>query len=216
MANSDRIIQFVGNLTHSSGPAAGRPFVLRDWQIDIIQAIYDPVNDDGYREVRTCLLTIPRKNGKTELAAALVLYHLFGDGEKGGQVFSAAADRAQAALVFNAAAAMVRNDPELSGMLNVVESQKRIVHYDSGSFYQAISSESKTKHGFSASAIIYDELAQAPNRQLWDVLTTSTGARAQPLTLVISTMSANRYTIAPLSIARPSGASIWPCSAHNG
>lgn len=195
MDPADRVIRFVGHLTHSSGPAAGRPFQLRDWQIEIIRAIYGPQNEDGYRLVRTCLLTMPRKQGKTELAAALALYHLFGDGEKGAQVYSAAADRDQAALVFNAAVTMVRNDPDLESMLNVVESQKRIVHMPSGSFYRAISSESRSKHGFSASAIIYDELAQAPNRDLWDVLTTSTGARAQPLTLVISTMSSNRNSI---------------------
>lgn len=191
----ERVIDFIGNLTHTSGPAAGHPFELRDWQIDILERIYGPVHDDGRRKARTAFITIPRKNGKTELAAAMVLYHLLGDGEKGGQVYSAAADRQQAALIFQAAAAMVRNDPELEEMLNVIESQKRIVHYASNSFYQAVSSESKSKHGFNASVIIYDELAQAPNRNLWDVLTTSTGARAQPLTVVISTVSPKRTSL---------------------
>lgn len=191
----ERVIDFISNLTHTSGPAAGHPFELRDWQIEILEKIYGPLHDDGRRKVRTAFITMPRKQGKTELAAALVLYHLLGDGEKGGQVYSAAADRGQAALIFNAAATMVRNDPELEDMLNIIESQKRIVHYRSNSFYQALSSESKSKHGFSASVIIYDELAQAPNRNLWDVLTTSTGARAQPLTIVISTVSPKRTSL---------------------
>lgn len=193
--SAERVVSFIQNLSHSSGPAAGTPFILRDWQLKIVEGIYGALNSDGLRTVRTCLLTMPRKNGKTELCAALALYHLLGDGEKGAQVYSAAADRNQAALIFNAAAAMVRNDPELSGYVNIIESQKRIVHHQSGSFYQAISSESRSKHGFSASAIIYDELAQAPNRELWDVLTTSTGARAQPLTFVISTLSPKRESI---------------------
>lgn len=193
--SAERVISFIENLTHSEGPAGGTPFVLRDWQLQIVRDIYAPVNDDGYRTVRTCLLTMPRKNGKTQLCAALVLYHLLGDGENGAQVYSAAADRNQAALIFNAAAAMVRNDPELMTFVNIIESQKRIVHHESGSFYQALSSESRSKHGFSASTIIYDELAQAPNRELWDVLTTSTGARAQPLTIAISTLSPKRESI---------------------
>lgn len=190
-----RVIAFVEQLTFTSGPSAGLQFILREWQLDILEAIYGPVHDDGRRVVRTALITMPRKQGKTELAAALALYHLLGDDEKGGQVYSAAADRYQAALVFNAAATMVRNDPELGEHVKIIDSQKRIVHHASGSFYQAISSESRTKHGFSASCIIYDELAQAPNRDLFDVLTSSTGARAQPLTIVISTMSPNKYSI---------------------
>lgn len=146
--------------------------------------------------MRTALLTMGRKNGKTELIAALCLAHLCGPvAELNGQIYSAAADREQAGQIFNAAAAMVRMDPELSARLNVIDSRKRIVDYHSGSFYQAISSESKTKHGFNASVILYDELAQAPNRHLYDVLTTSTGARAEPLTWVISTQSADPLQI---------------------
>ena len=193
---SDKVIRFVECLTNTAGASAGLPFVLRDWQKDIIRAIYDPVTDEGVREVRTALLTMGRKNGKTELIAALCLVHLLGpESEINGQVYSAAADQAQAAMVFNAARQMVDADPELSAMVNIIDSTKRIVHYASGSFYRAISSESKTKHGFNASCIIYDELAQAPNRLLYDVLTTSTSARAEPLTLIISTMSSDQHSI---------------------
>lgn len=192
---SERVAQFVENLTHTEGPAAGHSFRLRPWQRDIVERIYGPRHADGRRIVRTAFITMPRKQGKTQLAAALALYHLLADGERGGQVYSAAADRGQAALIYNAAATMIRNDPELAERVNVIDSVKRIVHFGSGSFYQALSSESRTKHGFSASAIIYDELAQAPNRKLWDVLTTSTGARAQPLTIVISTVGGSRTSI---------------------
>lgn len=192
MGRADRVIQFIECLTITSGEHSGRPFILRDWQKDIIRGIYDPVEDDGRRIVRTSLLTMGRKNGKTQLAAALVLAHLIGpEREQRGQIYSAAADRAQAALVYAEAVAMIRNDPELERLVNIIESVKRIVHYGSGSFYQAISSESRSKHGFNASVIIYDELAQAPNRKLWDVLTTSTGARKEPLAIVISTKSSD-------------------------
>ena len=138
-SSTQRVIEFVEQLTFTSGPSAGLPFELRKWQLDILEKIYGPVHDDGRRIVRTALITMPRKQGKTELAAALALYHLLGDDEKGGQVYSAAADRHQAALVFNAAATMVRNDSELLDHVKIIDSQKRIVHHASGSFYQAIS-----------------------------------------------------------------------------
>jgi phage terminase large subunit-like protein len=192
MARSDRVIAFIENLKITSGAHAGRPFILRDWQKDIIRGIYDPADDTGRRAVRTALLTMGRKNGKTALAAALVLVHLIGpEREPRGQIYSAAADRKQAALIYEEVAAMVRADPDLDGLVNILDSVKRIVHYGSGSFYQAISSESRTAHGLSPSLTIYDELAQAPNRKLYDVLATSTAARAEPLTLVISTMSSD-------------------------
>jgi phage terminase large subunit-like protein len=193
---SDKVIAFVECLTNTAGPNAGKAFKLRDWQKEIIQGIYDPVREGNLRAIRTALLTMGRKNGKTELIAALALCHLLGpESELNGEVYSAASDRFQAALVFKAASAMVRADSELSGMVNIIESTKRIVHYASGSFYQALSSESRTKHGFNASCIIYDELAQAPNRELYDVLTTSMGARAEPLILIISTMSNNTHSV---------------------
>lgn len=138
---------------------------------------------------------LPRKNGKTELAAALAIYFLLFDGEIGGEVYSAASDKDQAALVFNVAAQMIRNDPELDAQCEIVDSQKRIVHRKSGSFYRAISAEAYSKHGFNASVVIYDELHAAPNRELWDVLSTSQGARSQPLMIAITTAGYDRHSI---------------------
>lgn len=188
-------MRFINNLTHSSGDSARDPFALRPWQEQIVRKLFGTLKKDGKRQYRTCLLMLPRKNGKSELAAALALYGLLGDGEKAGQVYSAAADRDQAALVFNAALAMVRADPELEAQLEIVESQKRIVHRASGSFYRAISAEAFSKHGFNASMVIYDELHSAPNRELWDVLRTSQGARSQPIMLAISTAGFDRHSI---------------------
>ena len=110
------------------------------------------------RQYRTALLMLPRKNGKTELAAALALYGLLGDGEVGAEVVSAAADRDQAARVFEAAAMMVRADLELDAVCEIVESQKRIVHRASSSVYRALSADVPGKHGLNPSLIIYDEL----------------------------------------------------------
>lgn len=189
-----RAIRLINLLTHTKGPFAGRSFALRPWQQRIVRKLFT-TQKDGRRQYRQCLLMLPRKNGKTELAAALAIYFLLFDGEIGGEVYSAAADKEQAALVFNVAAQMIRNDPELLAQCEIVDSQKRIVHRKSGSFYRAISAEAYSKHGFNASVVIYDELHAAPSRELWDVLTTSQGARSQPLTLAISTAGHNRHSI---------------------
>jgi phage terminase large subunit-like protein len=136
---------------------------------------------------------IPTHN--SELAAALAIYFLLFDGEIGAEVYSAAADKDQAALVFNVAAEMIRNDPELLATCEIVDSQKRILHRKTGSFYRAISAEAYSKHGFNASAVIYDELHAAPTRDLWDVLSTSQGARSQPLMMAITTAGYDRHSI---------------------
>ena len=193
-SQADRAVRLVNQLTHTKGPFAGQTFDLRPWQVKIVKQLFK-TRRDGLRQYRTCLLMLPRKNGKSELAAALAIYFLLFDGEIGAEVYSAAADKDQAALVFNVAAQMIRNDPELEATCEIIDSQKRVVHRRSGSFYRAISAEAYSKHGFNASAVIYDELHAAPTRDLWDVLRTSQGARSQPLMLAISTAGYDRHSI---------------------
>lgn len=188
-------MRLINQLTHTKGPFAAETFNLRPWQEHQIVRPLFKTRKDGKRQYRTCLLMLPRKNGKSELAAALAIYFLLFDGEIGAEVYSAAADKDQAALVFNVAAQMIRNDPELLAECEIIDSQKRIVHRKSGSFYRAISAEAYSKHGFNASVVIYDELHAAPNRELWDVLSTSQGARAQPLMIAITTAGYDRHSI---------------------
>jgi phage terminase large subunit-like protein len=135
-------------------------------------------------------LSIARKNGKTPLAAALVLVHLVGPEQVvNGEIYAAANDRDQAGQTFKYARQMVEADPELVNMLRIVPSTKTINHPGSGSFFRAVSAESTTKHGYNASFVVFDELAQAKSRDLYDVLDTSMGARSEPLFLTISTQS---------------------------
>ena len=189
-----RAVRLINQLTHTKGPFATQEFNLRPWQAKIVRQLFK-TRKDGLRQYRTCLLMLPRKNGKSELAAALAVYFLLFDGEIGAEVYSAASDKDQAALVFNVAAQMIRNDPELLAQCEIIDSQKRIVHRASGSFYRAISAEAYSKHGFNASVVIYDELHAAPNRELWDVLSTSQGARSQPLMIAITTAGYDRHSI---------------------
>jgi len=194
-AGSDRKVAIINRLTHTKGPFAGQPFNLRPWQEhDIVRPLFK-TKRNGLRQYRTCLLMMPRKNGKSELAATFAVDGLMFDGEIGGEVYSCAADTEQAAIVFNVAEQMIRNDPELLAEVDIVTSKLRMTHRKSGTIYRAISAEAYSKHGFNASRIIYDELHAAPNRDLFDVLTTSMGARDQPLLIAISTAGYDRHSI---------------------
>jgi phage terminase large subunit-like protein len=189
-------VKLLNQLTHTKGPFAGETFRLRPWQErHIIRPLFAIHPTTKRRKHRTCLLMMPRKNGKTELAAALAIDGLLFDGEIGAEVYSAAADKEQAALCFNVAAQMIRNDAELYAACEIIDSQKRIVHRKTGSMYRAISAEAYTKHGYNASRVIYDELHAAPTRDLWDVLASSMGARAEPLLIAISTAGYDRHSI---------------------
>lgn len=167
----------------------GGPFILREWQRRFIRDIYEP-HIGNRRAVRRAILSIARKNGKTALIAALVLAHLVGpEAIPNGEIFSAANEREQAAQVFKVAAQMVRADADLLAVLKIVDSTKTITCYGNGSFYRAISAEAGSKHGLNPSVVIYDELAQARGRDLYDVLDTAMGARLEPLFITISTQS---------------------------
>ena len=141
-------VRLINQLTHTKGPSAGQPFNLRPWQEKkIIRPLFAINKATGLRQYRTCLLMMPRKNGKTELCAALALDGLLFDNEIGGEVYSAASDKEQAALCFNVAAQMIRNDPELFAACEIIDSQKRIVHRKTGSLYRAISAEAYRNTG---------------------------------------------------------------------
>jgi phage terminase large subunit-like protein len=187
-----RVIQFFRHyLKIPSGIGVGEPFELRQFQQQFIRDIYEPHDrESGNRLVRRAILSIARKNGKTGLIAGLALTHLIGPEQiKNGEIYSAANDREQAAQVFKMAKQMVELNPVLSQKLRVVPSTKTIVNYSNGSFYRAISAEAGTKHGFNPTVVIFDELAQAKSRDLYDVLDTSFGGRAEPLFITISTQS---------------------------
>ena len=192
---ADRAVRFVKSLKHGKGKWYGINFNLMPWQEKIIRDIFGTLNPDGTRQYRTVYIEIPRKNGKTELGAAIALYLLFGDAEKGGEIYSAAGDTDQASLVYSAAAPMVRQSPTLSKNSRIIDSRKRIIYPRYGSFYRVISAEAKTKHGFNASGVIFDELHVQPNRDLWDALTTSGGTRTQPLTVAITTAGYDRHSV---------------------
>lgn len=180
------VIEFIQMLKHT-GDFYGVPFVLLDWQHEALWDIYGTVNAEGYRQYRYAYLEIPKKNGKTELAAALSVYHLVCDGPS-GQIYCCAADREQASLVYRAAKEMIEQEPEFEGMLKIVDSKREIHNVATGTFIKVLSAEAFTKHGINPTVVIFDELHAQPNRALWDVMTFGAGsARKEPLWWVITT-----------------------------
>ncbi len=195
LSRVDRVIVFCEFLPITAGVHAGQRLRLRDWQKDIIQNIY-AVDESGKRKVRTALITLPRKQGKTSLAAALALCHLLGpESEPRGQIFSAASDREQAAIIYREMEAIILTIPEFSERCHIQAFHRMITDLETGSIYHAMSADARKAHGLSPSFIVYDELAQSRDRELYDNLTTGTGARAEPLMIVISTQSADNNHI---------------------
>lgn len=188
LSRAERVIRFCECLPITSGTHAGKNLKLRPWQKKIIKAIYRVKN--RRRIVRTALITMPRKNGKTALAAALALCHLVGpESESRGQVYSAAADREQASIIFKEMEAIILRIPEFEDRCHIQSFHKRITDLETGSEYHAMSSDARKAHGLSPSFMVFDELAQSKDRDLYDNLTTGTGARKEPLMVVISTQS---------------------------
>lgn len=192
---ADRAVAFMELLTHVKGQWAGQPFQLEEWQRSMVRDIFGTVDDEGYRQYQTVYLEVPRKNGKTLFAAGLALYLMLADNEPGAEIYAAASDREQASLVFSASASMVRQNKTLRKRCRIIDSQRRIVDYSTNSFYRAIPADDAGAHGFNAHGVIYDELHVAPNRRLFDTLSTSMGARRQPLLVMITTAGHDRQTI---------------------
>lgn len=193
---ADRAIAFINSLKHTKGLWHGKYFDLLPWQETIIRDVFGTVKENGYRQYNTAYVEIPKKQGKSELAAAIALYLMAGDGEWGAEVYGCAADRQQASIVFDVAVEMVEQCPALKKRIKPVLSQKRLVYQPLNSFYQVLSAESYTKHGLNVHGVVFDELHAQPNRLLYDVMTHGSGdARKQPLFFLITTAGTDRNSI---------------------
>ena len=181
-------------ITHTKGELAGQPLILEKWQKEIVKKIFGWKNKKtNLRQYRTAFIMLGRKNGKTTLTAGIGLYMLFADEEKGSEIYAAAGDRNQAGLVHEIAKGMILNNPELTARAKILRNS--IVNESKGNYFQAISSDSKTKHGFNANCVIFDELHTQVNRSLWDTLHTSTASRRQPLVIAITTAGYDKQSI---------------------
>ncbi|HFI0601226.1 TPA: terminase large subunit [Streptococcus suis] len=195
-AKADRAVTFINNLSHTKGKWAGKRFDLLPWQEQIVRDLFGIVKEDGNRQFLTAYIEIPKKNGKSELAAAIALYLLYADNEASSEVYGAACDRNQASIVFDVAKQMVQMSRPLEKRSKIMGATKRIVNYSNAGFYQVLSAETGTKHGLNVSGLVFDEIHAQPNRHLYDVLTKGSGdAREQPLFFIITTAGTDRNSI---------------------
>lgn len=194
----DAVAFFRNYLRHTKGKYAGAPFVLESWQADqIVRPIFGTVNEDGTRQYRQVLLEIPRKCGKSEVAAGVATKLLTADGEYGAEIYGAAADREQAAIVYNVVESMIRMNPVLSSRCQITASRRNIAYPKTNSKYRVVSAEGGRQHGLNPSGVIFDEVHVQRGRALWDALTMGSDTRAQPL------------IFAPTTAGVPDEAPLW-------
>lgn len=192
-----RIVRFFEQfLSHSKGAFAGKPFELLEWQkYEFLMPLFGWKRKDGTRRFRMAFVEIPKKNGKSALCSGISLYLLMADGEPGAEIYAAAADRDQAAIVFNESETMVRQSKALAKRLRVISSRKTIHFPKSNSVYRCLSADVPTKEGLNIHGLIFDELHAQKSRDLWDTLRYGGAARDQPLIISITTAGFDRQTV---------------------
>ncbi len=186
----ENVIWFVTQLKHTKGEWAGQPFNLQEWQaVDILAPLFGWKREDGTRRFRIGYVEIPRKNGKTELLAAIGDYLLLADGENGAEIYSAATKKDQAKLVFDAAKGMI----EKSDFSNYIKTYRNNISVpELGSKFEPIGADADTLDGLNPHGIIIDELHAHRSREVWDVLQTAMGSRREPLMVAITTAGVYR------------------------
>ncbi|WP_020178077.1 terminase TerL endonuclease subunit [Methylopila sp. M107] len=177
---------FPQHLCFTKGEWAGKPFALEPWQAnDIVRPVFGWKRADGTRRYRRVYVWVPRKNGKTELAAGVALLLLLGDGELGGEVYSIASHEGQARLVFGQAVTMASKSETLSSDLVCLKSSVYCPALNAS--FRPLSGKAEGKHGFSASGLIGDEIHEWSGGDLYQFVHDSEDARRQPLEFLIST-----------------------------
>lgn len=177
---------FTGVMKHYSSGAAGKPFILEPWEDFIICNIFCLYRvDTRRRKYKTAHISVSRKNGKTTLAAALGLFSLIADGEPASSVIMAANSREQAHIDFDAASAFARQLDPRKKSLKVLRNE--IVFQKNNASLKVISADASTGDGLNPSMVILDELHEAVDSKLFDVLRSGQGFREQPLMLSITT-----------------------------
>jgi phage terminase large subunit-like protein len=182
---------FETQLKHTADQWFGKPFILAPWQEDALIEIFGRLDDDGNRQIQRVYLEVPKKAGKTEFAAGLILLVLALDPNPGCQVYGAASCREQAKNVYHAACKMVEQNPWLSSKLKILPGTNRILKKkDRDSFYAAIAADGDLTDGVNPSVVVADEVHRWSERkhlENWDVLTKGGITRKESLTIAITT-----------------------------
>lgn len=190
LTRGERVMKFIETFCITpEGEYVGKPMRLAKFQEEFICAIYD-----NPHKTRKAILSIARKNGKSGLIAGILLAHICGpEAKKNSQIVSGALSREQAALVHNLASKMVEQSERLSARVKCIPSTKRLVSASNGTEYKSLAAEGKTAHGLSPLLAILDEMGQVvgPSSAFIEAVTTSQGAHAEPLLIIISTQASS-------------------------
>jgi phage terminase large subunit-like protein len=189
----DKVIRAMSRLRHTQGRWAGKPLKPDPWQVAYFIAPvfgwvrFDEDADRWVRIIRTAMLDIPRKNGKTTIAGGIALYLTGADGEPGAQVLAVAASERQAGYCFQPVKSLVDNSPGLRHRFKTYV--KKIVHHATQSYFAVVASMGDLLHGANVHGAVIDELHVHKTRDVVDAVETGTGARDQPLIVIITTAS---------------------------
>lgn len=191
----DRVLRAIGQLRHTQGEWAGRPLLPDVWQVAYILApVFGWVRPDGrggmVRVIRECYVDVPRKNGKTTLAGGVAILLTAADGEEGAQVYAVAAGKDQARYCYDPVKAIAERSPHLAPHVKAM--RDRIVHPRSSSYFAVVSSVADLLHGANVHGAIIDELHVHKTGAVVEAVRTGTGARRQPLILIITTADDGR------------------------
>ena len=200
---ANRAVSFVGCLKHTKGRWRGVPFQLTDWQQPDWEQVFGQMVPNPnrasqrqmLRKYRRWFKAVAKKNGKTEEAAAAAGVLLYADDEYGAEVYSGAASRDQATLVYKELSSMVKQVPALRKMSRFYDSTKRIYVPSTESTFQALSADADFSDGINPSGVVVDELHRHKNRELYDLLKQGSGTREQPLLIVITTAGFDRSSV---------------------
>lgn len=194
---ADTAVAFIEQLKHFHGEWRGQRFELMDWQEQIVRDLFGILRkSDNSRQFKAAYIELPKKNGKSELAAAIALLLTCADWEHGGEIYSCATDRNQAKIVFNVALRMVQQNSFLRKMCTYTAATNTVTFRPLGSTYKVVSADYGNKDGFNAHGVIFDELHAQKTADLFEVMTSSSGlTRRQPLTFIITTAGYNRESI---------------------
>ena len=194
-AAADFVCGFIECLPHIKGEWArqGRTIDLEPWQCFILCTVFGWKRADGTRRFRTAYTEVARKNAKSTLSSGVGLYMLVGDGEPGAEVYSGATTRDQARIVWDDARRMAQKTAAFREY--GVRTHAHAITNDDGGSFKALSAEAKNLDGLNIHCAIIDELHAHRTREVWEVLETGTGARAQPLLWAITTAGSDRSGI---------------------
>lgn len=183
---ADEALSFFTYLRHSKGEWGGQPFILSPWEQFIIYCVYGwKRKKDGFRRFTNAYVEVPRKNGKSTMAAGIGFYMLDGDKEQGAEIYSAATTRDQAKIVHSEATRMVPSSEEIKDYVRVFRDNLHVP--DTASKFEPLSADYNTMDGLNVHCALIDELHAHKTRDMLDLLDTATGARRQPLIFMITT-----------------------------